>query len=216
MIDLKYQIASEIKMNFYFDGNWILISEVTFDSFIIPIAPLIQSRTNESSEILFFSINFILISISTILIVLILALIISLTQCLFNKSFHMHKTYFTPITHRTGSTTSTTSSQIDMNSSQHRYATIGSANSPYFSCTNGNISPNQYRKLASTTTLLRSPSIFQQHHIEGVCGNSSYYTRRIFALDFNQNQFIPSNRINIKQKIDTRHQILGGGEVNEF
>ncbi|CAF5089333.1 unnamed protein product, partial [Rotaria sp. Silwood1] len=30
--------------------------------------------------------------------------------------------------------------------------------------------------------------------------------------DLNQNQFIPSHKINIKRRIDNRHQILGGGE----
>ena len=38
MIDLKNHIASQLKIRLYFDGNWILISEITFDSFIVPIS----------------------------------------------------------------------------------------------------------------------------------------------------------------------------------
>ncbi|CAF2956266.1 unnamed protein product, partial [Rotaria sp. Silwood2] len=133
MIDLKYHIASQLKIHLYFDGNWILII-------------------------------------------------------------------------------STTSSEIDIGSSHHRYATIGSSH-PYLIYTNGNISSPHHSKLMSTTSLLRSPSRSLQYHIEGVCGNSSYGTQRLFNFDLNQNQFIPSHKINIKRQIDNRHQILGGGEI---
>ncbi|CAF3961363.1 unnamed protein product, partial [Rotaria sp. Silwood1] len=37
MINLKNNIASKLKIHLFFDGNIILISEITFDSFIVPI-----------------------------------------------------------------------------------------------------------------------------------------------------------------------------------
>ncbi|CAF5132881.1 unnamed protein product, partial [Rotaria sp. Silwood1] len=214
MIDLKYHIASQLKIHLYFDGNWILISEVTFDSFIVPTTLIIKSEQQQQKQQLqsiYFSINIMIICIATIIIILVFALIISLTRCLFNKSLNNKKTYFTPIHNHTDSSASTTSSEIDIGSSHHRYATIGS-NHPYLIYTNGNISSSHYSKFMSTTTLLRSPSKSLHYHIEGVCGNSSYGTQRLFSFDLNQNQFIPSHKINIKRRIDNRHQILGGGE----
>ena len=62
-------------------------------------------------------------------------------------------------------------------------------------CTNGSITSStspHYAKLIPTTTLLRTPSLIQQNHIEGICGNSSYSTQRLFTFDMNQNQFIPN------------------------
>ncbi|CAF1184951.1 unnamed protein product [Rotaria sp. Silwood1] len=215
MIDLKYHIASQLKIHLYFDGNWILISEVTFDSFIVPTTLIIKSEQQQQKQQLqsiYFSINIMIICIATIIIILVFALIISLTRCLFNKSLNNKKTYFTPIHNHTDSSASTTSSEIDIGSSHHRYATIGS-NHPYLIYTNGNISSSHYSKFMSTTTLLRSPSKSLHYHIEGVCGNSSYGTQRLFSFDLNQNQFIPSHKINIKRRIDNRHQILGGGEI---
>ena len=47
-----------------------------------------------------------------------------------------------------------------------------------------------------------------------VCGNSAYGTERLLTFDLNRNQFIPSENINIKQRIDNRYQIIHGGEVN--
>ncbi|CAF4766662.1 unnamed protein product, partial [Rotaria magnacalcarata] len=79
---------------------------------------------------------------------------------------------------QTESSASTTSSEIDIGSSHHRYATIGSSTHPYLVCNNGDKSPSHNTKLVSTTNLLRSPPIIQQHHIEGICGNSSFGTRR--------------------------------------
>ena len=124
--------------------------------------------------------------------------------------------YFTPIHNHTNSSTSTTSSDIDFNSSQHRYATIGSTH-PYLLCTNGSVSSStspHYAKLIPTTTLLRTPSIIQQNHIESICGNSSFSTERLLTFDINQHHFISMDQITMKRKLDIRKQIIGGGEVN--
>jgi hypothetical protein len=209
IIDLDNHIASQLKIHLYFDSNWILISEMTFDSFIVP-TNLLKIEQSSSTN---FSI-YIIICILTMIIILILAVILILIRRLFSNHSKTKKRYFTPIHNQTDSSASTTSSEIDMGSAHHRYATIGSPHS-YLVYTNGNISsPSHYAKLLPTTTLLRSPSIIQQNHIEGICGNSTYGTQRLFTCNLNQNQFIPTDKINIKQRIENRHQILGGGEVN--
>jgi len=209
IIDLDNHIASQLKIHLYFDSNWILISEMTFDSFIVP-TNLFKIEQSPSTN---FSI-YIIICILTMIIILILAVILILIRRLFSNHSKTKKCYLTPIHNQTDSSASTTSSEIDMGSAHHRYATIESPHS-YIVYTNGNISsPPHYAKLLPTTTLLRSPSIIQQNHIEGICGNSTYGTQRLFTCNLNQNQFIPTDKINIKQRIENRHQILGGGEVN--
>lgn len=187
MIDLKYHIASQLKIHLYFDSNWILISEFTFDSLIIPSSPIIIQSSSSSID---FPI-YVLICLSMIIIILILPIIIIflIRNLLKNK-----KNYFTPI----DSSVSTASSEMDTSSSHHRYATIGSS---------------PYAKLISTTNLLRSPLTIQQNHIEGICGNSAYSTQRSFTFNLNQNLFIPNEKIHIKNRIENRHQLLGGGEV---
>jgi hypothetical protein len=163
---------------------------------------------------------YIIVCLSTMAIILMLGAIIILIRRTLNDHKKIQKHYFTPIHNHTNSSASTTSSDIDFNlTQQHRYATIGPAH-PYLLCTNGSIksstSPPHYAKLMPTTTLLRTPSLIQQNHIEGICGNSSYSTQRLFPFDMNQNQFIPMNHINIKKKFESRKQIVGGGEVNLF
>jgi len=175
IIDLNNHIGSQLKIHLYFDNNWILISEFTFDSFIInPINSNIKKQSNH------FMI-YIIICILIIIIILILPIII-----LFLIRYLFKKKNFIPI----NSSVSTTSSEIDNNSSHHRYATIGS------------------------TPRSSSSSIIQQNHIEGICGNSVYSTPRSFLFNLNQNLFIQNERINIKKRIENRHQIIGGGEVN--
>ena len=216
MIDLQHRIASKIKLRFYFHGNWLLISEVTFDSFIVPIniniIPQQQAKLKQT-EAIQFSI-YTIICLSIVIIILLFLMISYLIRRLFNININHKKHYFIPNHDHTDSLASTTSSDIDIGSFQHRYATIGTIH-PYITCTNGNISTEHYTKLVSTSGLLRSSSIIQQqHHIEGVCGNSSYGTERLFNLNLKQNQFIPTHKISIKQRIDNRHQIHGSGEVN--
>ncbi len=186
MIDLKHHIASQLKIHLYFDSNWILISEFTFDSLIIPSPSIIIQ-----SPSIHFSIYVLICLSMMMMIILILPIII---MFLIRNLLKNKKTYFTPI----NSSVSTTSSEIDTSSSHHRYATIGY--SPYV-------------KLIPTTNLLRSPLTIQQNHIEGICGNSSYSTQRSFTFNLNPNLFIPNEKIHIKNRIENRHQLLGGGEV---
>jgi hypothetical protein len=227
MIDLQNHIASQLKIRLYFDENWILISEITFDSFIVPIlTPTLTTTTiksiiqNQSPKQIYHFWIYIIVCLSTMAIILLFGTIILLLRRALNDHKKLKKHYFTPIHNHTNSSTSTTSSDIDFNSTQHRYATIGPSSYPYLLCTNGSIkssiSPPHYAKLipTTTTTLLRTPSLIQQNHIEGICGNSAYSTQRLFTFDMNQNQFIPMNQINIKRKLESRKQILGGGEVN--
>jgi len=183
MIDLKNHIASQLKIHLYFDNNWILISEFTFDSFILNS----ENSINQSQSI-HFSIYIIICILIIILILLLLPiLILFLVRYLFKKnnftSFH--------------SSLSTTSSEIDTNSSQHRYATI--------------ISSSPYAKLIPPINLLKSSS---NNHIEGICGNSLYSTERSFTFNLNQNFFIPNEKIILKKRMENRYQIIGGGEVN--
>ncbi|CAF1589518.1 unnamed protein product [Adineta ricciae] len=224
MIDLKNHIASQLRLRLYFDGNWLLISEVTFDSFVVPIPtpasttlpnpikPIIQQQTQKETYSFWI---YIIVCLATMGIVLMLGAIIILIQRTLNDHKKIKKHYFTPIHNHTNSSASTTSSDIDFNSSQHRYATIGPAH-PYLLCTSGSItsapSPH-YAKLMPTTTLLRTPSLLQQNHIESICGNSAYWTQRLFTFDMNQNQFIPMHQINIKRKLEARKQVVGGGEI---
>lgn len=216
MIDLKNHIASKLNIRLYFDGNSILISEITFDSYIVPILPskIIQqqSSTKETNYIWIY----IIVCFSTMAIILLLGAIIVLLRRTLEDHKKIKKHYFTPIHNHTNSSASTTSSDIDFHSTQHRYATIGSAH-PYLLCTNGSMNSTtspHYAKLMPTTTLLRTPSLYQQNHIEGVCGNSAFSTQRLLTFDMNQNQFIPMNQINIKRKLELRKQVIGGGEVN--
>ncbi|CAF0736080.1 unnamed protein product [Adineta steineri] len=230
MIDLKYHIASQLKIRLYFDGNWILISEITFDSFIVPILPLSISTTTTTARTTIIpksiiqeqsqkeTYNFwiyVIVCFATMAIILMLGAIIILIQRTLNDHKKIKKHYFTPIHNHTNSSASTASSDIDFNSTQHRYATIGPTH-PYLLCTNGSITSSaspHYAKLMPTTTLLRTPSLIQQNHIEGVCGNSAYSTQRLFTFDMNQNQFIPMHQINIKRRLESRKQIVGGGEI---
>lgn len=185
MINLKHHIASQLKIHLYFDGNWILVSEFTFDSVIInPINSNMPSQSN------YFFI-YILICLLIILLILIIPIFILVLIRYFFK-----KKKFTSI----DSSLSTTSSDLDTNSSHHRYATIQSS--------------SPYTKLIPTTNLLRSSPNIQQNHIEGICGNSVYGTQRSFTFNLNQNLFIPNERINFKKRIENRYQIIAGGEVN--
>jgi hypothetical protein len=188
MIDLKNHIASQIKIRLFFDGNWILISEVTFDSVIVPNYFIIKSQPRHF-------LLYIIMCVSIIGIILLLPILIILIRRIKKsdiKSNHNH----------TNSSASTTSSQVDIGSSHHRYATI----QPY----NENNSSPHYTKLIPTPNIFRTSSI----HIEGICGNSAYGTERLFTFDLNQNQVISSQNINIKQRVDNKHQIINGGEVN--
>lgn len=226
MFDLRNQIGSKLKIRLHFDGNWILISEITFDSFIVPSPTIITTSTgtinpiprhiqspSDKSNYHFWI--YIIICLSTMAIILMLGAIILLIRRTLNEHQKLRKHYFTPIHNHTNSSTSTTSSDIDFNSSQHRYATIGPAQ-PYLLCTNGSIrssSSPHYAKLMPTTTLLRTPSLIQQNHVEGICGNSAFSTARLFTFDMNENQFLPMHQIKIKKRLDIRKQLVGGGEV---
>jgi hypothetical protein len=216
MIDLKYQTASQMKVRLHFDGHWILISEMTFDSYIVTSETIKEDNveSRQSSEHRWI---YVLVCVATMAIILMLAAILILIRRTIHDHKKLRKHYFTPIHNHTHSSASTTSSDIDFNSTQHRYATIGPAH-PYLLCTNGSLASNSsphYAKLMPTATLLRSPSTVQQTHIEGVCGNSALSTQRLFTFDINQNQFIPCSRITIKRKVECRKQLLGGGEVSK-
>ena len=228
MIDLKQHIASQLKIRLHFDGHWILISEMTFDSFIVPTLittkslveeqeeqpqPQAQSQPKQPAYHLWI---YVIVCVATMAIILMCAAILVLIRRTLTDHKKIRKHYFTPIHNHTHSSASTTSSDIDFNTTQHRYATIGPAH-PYLLCTNGSLSSTSsphYAKLMPTATLLRTPSLIQQNHIEGVCGNSALSTLRTFNFDLNQNQFIPMHQIQIKRKVDCRTQLLGGGEVN--
>jgi hypothetical protein len=194
IIDLKNHIATQLKIHLYFDSNWILISEFTFDSFIIPINLMLKSSSNSFSIYMIISILILII----IILILPMIIILFLIRYLFKNK---KKNSFTTI----NSSVSTTSSEMDTSSSHHRYATIGSEI----------ISSSPYAKLIPTTiNLLQSSSIIQQNHIESICGNSMYSTQRSFTFNFNQNLFISNQKINIQRRIENQHQIIGGGEVN--
>ncbi|CAF3748755.1 unnamed protein product [Rotaria sp. Silwood1] len=220
MINLKNNIASKLKIHLFFDGNIILISEITFDSFIVPILTTTTKIIQQSSikEITYNFSIYIIVCLSTMVIILLLATIIILIRRTLNEHKKLKKHYFTPIHNHTNSSTSTTSSDMDFHLNQHRYATINSTTYPYLICTNDSINSNttpHYAKLipTTTTTLLRTPSLIQQNHIEGICGNSSFSTQRLFTFNINDNQFISINQINIKKKFEFNKQIIGGGEI---
>ena len=220
MIDLKHHVASQLKLRLHFDGQWILISEITFDSFIVPTIDLTKKSSVEEPISSSHRWIYFIVSGSTMAIILMLATIIILIRRTLNDQKKLRKHYFTPIHNQTHSSASTTSSEIDFNSSQHRYATIGPGANlhPYLLCTNGSLTSSNgphYAKLMPqiTTTLLRTPSHIQQNHIEGICGNNALNTTRIFQLDFNVKQFLPMNQIYLKRKIECRQQLIGGGEV---
>ena len=179
MINLQHHIASQLKLHCYFDGNWILISELTFDSVIIPVQAI---RPSPSIHLP----TYLILCLAMMIIILILPIIILL---LIRNLFKNSKHSFTPI----NSSVSTASSEMDSSSSHHRYATIRST---------------PYTKLTSTT--IGSTT----NHIEGICGNSAYAAQRSFALNFNGNLFVSNERIQIKNRIENRYQLLGGGEVN--
>ena len=138
MIDLKNHIASQLKIRLHFDGNWILISEITFDSFIVPISIPISTLTSTipspSDKHTYHYWIYMIVCLSTMAIILMLGAIIFLIRRTLNDHQKLKKHYFTPIHNHTNSSTSTTSSDIDFNSTQHRYATIGPAH-PYLLCT---------------------------------------------------------------------------------
>jgi len=222
MINLKNHIASQLKIRLYFDGNWILISEITFDSFIVPtITSSLPSSTSSSPSIRKSTYHFwiyVIVCFSTMAIILMFGAILLLIRRTINDQKKLRKHYFTPIHNHTNSSASTTSSDIDFTSTPHRYATIGPAH-PYLLCTNNTIKSTStlaqphYAKLMPTMTLLRTPSIIQQNHIESICGNSAMSTQRLFTFDMNQNQFIPMHQITIKKKFELKKQIVQGGEV---
>ena len=115
IIDLRNHLASQLKIHFYFDGNWILISELTFDSVIIPDKLILQNPSIDLSI-------YLILCLSMMSIILILPIVIFL---LIRNLVKNQRHSFTPI----NSSVSTASSEIDSSSSQHRYATIESA--PY-------------------------------------------------------------------------------------
>lgn len=208
MIDLRNNVASQLKVHFFFDSSWVLVSEMTFDSFVVPIATPVRVHPQQHvSPIL------LLIGTLTIVMFLILTVIGILVRSLLKNSAKSKGCYLSPIHNQTDSSASTASSEMDASSAHHRYATIGSAH-PYSYETTGSVVSPPYAKLLPTTTLLRSLPIHQTQHIEGVCGNSTYGTRRLFTFDMNQKQFIPGHSLHIRQRVENRHQILGGGEVD--
>ncbi|UJR14931.1 hypothetical protein I4U23_001913 [Adineta vaga] len=207
MIDLKNQIASQLKIHFFFDSSWILISEMTFDSFIVPTQTSIKTEQTSQSA-------FILICILMMIMIVILIIIIILIRSIIKNNSQKKNCYLSPIHNQTNSSASTTSSEIDGTSSHHRYATIGPIHPYSFSAKRNNTSPSYTKLLPTTaTTLVRSPTLIQQNHIEGICGNSTYGTQRIFTFDTSQHQFIPSHHVYITQRVENRHQIFGGGEI---
>lgn len=208
MIDLKHRVASQLKVHFYFDSSWLLISEVTFDSFVLPISTANSAMSPSSVD---FGL-YLVLGLLIVAIILIVVIIVLLVRCALKKKAKMRKRYFTPMHNQTNSSVSTTSSEIDIASTQHRYATIASTH-PYLLCNNGSSTSSYYTKAIPTTNLIRSPSLTQQHHIEGICGNSAFSTQRLFQLDLKENQCIPSHLIHLKQKIDNQHQSRAGGEV---
>ena len=208
MIDLKHRMAAQLKVHFYFDSPWLLISEVTFDSFVLPISTINSAMGPSSVDFGLYLVLGLLIAA----IILIVVIILLLVRCALKKKAKMRKRYFTPMHNQTDSSVSTTSSEIDIASTRHRYATIASTH-PYLLCNNGSITSSYYTKSIPTTSVIRSPSLIQQHHIEGICGNSAFSTQRLFQLDLKENQFLPSHLIQLKQRIDNRHQTLAGGEV---
>ena len=208
MVDLKHRIASRLKLHMYFDGPWLLISEVTFDSFALPISTVNSAMSPAPVD---FGL-YLVLGLMIVAIILIVLVIILLVRCALNKRAKMRKRYFTPMHNQTNSSVSTTSSEIDIISTRHRYATIASTH-PYLLCNNGSITSSYYAKSIPTTSLIRSPSLLQQQHVEGICGNSAFSTQRLFQLDLNEKQFVPRHLIHFKQRIENRHQSLAGGEV---
>ena len=178
MINLKYHIASQLKIHLYFDSNWILLSEFTFDSIIIPSSAILPTSSIHYPI-------YLILCLSIMFIILFLPILLIL---LLRNFFKYRKPSFSPI----NSSISTTSSELDSNSSHHRYATVRSS---------------PYAKLIPTKRL----SI---NNIEGVCGNSAYGSERTFMFNFNQNLLIPKEKIHLQGQMTNRHQLLGGGEVN--
>jgi hypothetical protein len=155
---------------------------------------IVKSQPNHFSFVM-------MICISITGIILLLPILIILLRRLIKKTSD-----FKSIHNHTDSSASTTSSQIDIGSNlHHRYATIGPVH-PHIFCNNENITFPHYAKLIQTT--------IQQNHIEGICGNSTYGTDRLLTFNLNQNQFIPSQSFDIKRRLENRHQIINGGEVN--
>ena len=188
MIDLKHHLALQLKIHLFFDSTWILISEFTFDSIAIPFS----SSTLQSS-----SINYPMYLIICLAMMLIILLFPILLIMLVRNLIKFKKPSFSPI----NSSISTTSSDLDTNSSHHRYAAVRSSSS--------------YTKLIPTINPIRRlPSTKQYNHIEGICGNSAYGSERTFTFNFNKNFFLPNERIHLKQRMINRHQLLGGGEVD--
>lgn len=184
MINLKYHIASQLKLHLYFDSNWILLSELTFDSNIIPSLPIQPSS----------SINYPIYLIVCLSIMFIILFLPILLIVLLRNFFKYRKPSFSSI----NSSISTTSSELDSNSSHHRYATVRSS---------------PYAKLIPMNTSKRSSMNKIHHHIEGVCGNSAYASDRTLMFNFNQNLLISKEKIHFHQRMTYRHQVVGGGEV---
>ena len=95
------------------------------------------------------------------------------------------------------SSSSISSTEFNSRSSSHRYASIASSS---------------YGKVRPTANFLRLPN----RHFEGICGNSSYATERAFSMNFEPNMFRSIEQIRIRNKLNNRYQLLGGGEVTDF
>lgn len=184
MIDLKYHLASQLKIHLFFDSSWILISEFTFDSMIVPFSPSMFPSSSIDYPI------YLMICLSIMLIILLFPILLIM---LVRNLMKLRKPSFSPI----NSSISTTSSELD--SSHHRYATVRSSS---------------YTKLIPIANPIRRlSSMKKHHHIEGICGNNAYGSQRTFTFNFNKNFFISKERIHLKQRIINRHQLVGGGDV---
>ncbi|CAF1013674.1 unnamed protein product [Didymodactylos carnosus] len=296
MIDLKYHVGSRIQLELYFDSNWLLISEVTFDSFIVGniervisiSSSSISSKINrtrkrplskpfEETELLFKNKNsfnhdqlltssilprssrpvlaniwvYLIACLSAISILLMFGAIILLIRRtttsqsatpskkrLTSPSWTHHSSqhhYFQPISspslsHPTTTTTtnSSTSEDIDTTHEQNHaltygYATISGGQhdytSPVLYASYGTSKAHQHLYCSScyssskttTPTKMVVPMTHDQSlHIQGVCGNSQYYTQRLLGFDLARAQFIPSSSITIKRKFGPGQF---GGEV---
>jgi hypothetical protein len=216
MIDLQHRIALEVRIHLYFDSPWLLISEITFDSFPLPLAATITSTRNIAMASAMFDTRFVIVlSLSLLSMICIFTSIVLLRvhRQVPKDHSNVDKRYFTTIHNQTNSSVSTTCSDIDLTSTQHAYASIN----PYHYCTNEclpGLPSNSKQHMPLTTSLLRSPSTIQQYHIEGICGNSSFSTQRIIQWNIHEHQFIPNEWIHQQQRLENRHQLLQGGEVN--
>ncbi|CAF0737352.1 unnamed protein product [Didymodactylos carnosus] len=298
MIDLKYHVGSSIQLDLYFDGNWLLISEVTFDSFIVdnieriisttPISTLKLNRTRkrplsksfEETNIksmfknkylfdydeLLTTISptiirsgrplltniwvYLIVCLSAVSILLIMGAIILLfrrtrtSQSSTSSKKHLtssswihqssQRHYFQPISssslsHPTTTTTtnSSTSEDIETVHEQHHGHTYGYATikgdqhdytPPVFYTTYGTTSHQHLycsscyspSKTMTPIKMVLPINHEQSPHIQGVCGNSQYYTQRLLGFDLARAQFIPSSSVELKQKLGSGQF---GGEI---